>query len=55
MCGTTEAGKWFDNCIEWVVGDGKIVKFWEDKLIGEEPLCCKFPRLYLISECKGKF
>jgi len=54
VCGNTKSGKWFDNCIEWVVGDGKMVKFWEDKWIVEEPLCCKFPRLYLISECKGK-
>jgi len=54
VCGNTESGRWFDNCIEWVIGEGKKVKLWEDKWIGEESLCHKFPRLYSISECKGK-
>jgi len=31
VCGNIESGKWFDNCIEWVAGDEKRVKFWEDK------------------------
>jgi len=37
-----------------VIGEGKKVKLWKDKWIGEESLCHKFPRLYSISECKGK-
>jgi len=37
-----------------VIGEGKKAKLWEDKWIGEESLCHKFPRLYSISECKEK-
>ena len=54
VCGSVTQGVWFDNYIEWVVEGGKKVKFWEDNWIGEEPLCCKFPGLYLISDCKER-
>ena len=37
-----------------MIGEGKKAKLWEDKWIGEESLCHKFPRLYSISECKEK-
>jgi len=52
VCGGTLQGLWFDNSFEWVLGDGKKVKFWEDKWVGEETLKSKFPRLYMISDCK---
>lgn len=52
VCENVESGIWFDNCLEWVVGEGQKVKFWKDKWIGEEPLCSRFPRLYMVSECK---
>jgi len=54
VCGSTTRGLWFDNSVQWVVGEGKIVKFWEDKWVGEETLKARFPRLYLISECKDR-
>jgi len=38
-------GLWFDKSVEWVVGEGKKVKFWEDNWIGGETLRCRFPRL----------
>jgi len=47
-------GLWFDKCFEWVVGERERVKFWEDKWVGEETLAYRFPRLYLISECKDR-
>jgi len=31
VCGKTLQGLWFDNCIEWEIGDEKKIKFWEDK------------------------
>jgi len=40
--------------MEWVVGEGKKVKFWEDNWIGEESLKSRFPRLYLLPECKER-
>jgi len=38
VCGSTLQVLWFDNSFEWVLGDGKKVKFWEDKWVGEETL-----------------
>ena len=40
---------WFDNRIRWKLGDGKSIKFWEDKWIGDLPLKHKFLRLHSLS------
>jgi len=54
VCGNTIQGLWFDKSFEWGVGEGKKVKFWEDKWVGEETLASRFPRLYLLSDCKDR-
>jgi len=36
------------------VGVQDNIKFWEDKWVGDTPLCYRFPRLYGISNCKHK-
>lgn len=52
VCGNYEEGTWIDKNFCWRVGQGNEVKFWEDKWVGDEPLRCKFPRLYMISNYK---
>ena len=52
VCGSTTQGLWFDKSFEWVVGEGRKVKFWEDNWIGEATLKCRFHRLYSLSECR---
>jgi len=46
VSGSTRQGIWFDNNLEWVLGEGKTVKFWEDKWIGEETPKDRVPGLY---------
>jgi len=44
--------KWssnFEDCPKWEVGNGKSIKFWEDRWVGAEPLKFKFPRLFSLS------
>ena len=36
------------------VGVGNKLKFWEDRWIGDEPLNCGLPRLYMISNSKDQ-
>ena len=52
VCESTTQGPWFDKSFEWVVGEGRKVKFWEDNWAGEVTLKCRFPRLYSLSKCK---
>jgi len=40
---------WFESILKWELGDGKLVKCWEDMWVGFEPLKDTFPRLYLIA------
>ena len=47
-------GLWFDNNVQWVVGEGKTMKFQDDKWVGGDSLKDRFPRLYSISECKDR-
>ena len=42
-------GNWFEEIIEWKLGKGDLINFWNDKWIGEVPLKEKFPRLYANS------
>ncbi|KAL5155381.1 putative ribonuclease H protein [Glycine soja] len=46
----SQQGMELSNSIEWRLGCGDRIKFWEDKWVdGEESLAAKYPRLYLIS------
>ena len=38
---------------DFLVGDGKRVRFWEDAWCGHYPLCTTFPALYSIANSKG--
>ena len=39
-------GRWFDENIRRVVGDGTNTLFWHDNWVGGIPLRLKFPRLF---------
>jgi len=39
-------GRWFDDNIRRVVGDGRNTLFWYDTWLGKIPLRLKFPRLF---------
>jgi len=44
--------KWgnnFGDCSKWEVGNGKSIKFWEDRWVGDESLMFKFPRFFSLS------
>ena len=46
----SQQGEEFKKGIQWRVGSGDRIKFWEDEwLDGEASLVTKYPRLYLIS------
>jgi len=44
-----EWGNDFEDRGRWEVGDGKEIRFWEDKWVDNVPLKHKFPRLFSIS------
>ena len=54
VCREGEKGRWFDQNVEWKVGSGSIIKFWEDTWIGLNPLKLRLPRLYGNSILKDK-
>ena len=54
VCGEGEEGKWFNQNLEWKVGSGSRIKFWEDTWKGSLPLYIRFPRLYENSISKEK-
>ena len=37
VCGG-ENDVWFNNMVEWRMGDGKLTRFWEDAWVGEGSL-----------------
>jgi len=39
-------GRWFDDNIRRVIGDGRNTLFWYDNWVGGTPLRFKFPRLF---------
>lgn len=39
-------GRWFDDYIRRVLGDGKNTLFWNDNWVWDIPLRCKFHRLF---------
>jgi hypothetical protein len=48
-------GRWFDDNIRRVVGDGRNAFFWHDNWVGDIPLRCKFPRLFDLAVRKKCF
>jgi len=40
-------GSFEDNCT-WEVGNGRVIRLWEDKWMGNTNLKVKFPRLFSI-------
>jgi len=57
MCGVREGlgegvGKWFEDNIRRIMGDGRDALFWHDIWVGEIPLKIKFPCLYELAEDK---
>jgi len=52
VCDTGLQGNWFDRRIQWYVGDGRCIKFWEDRWADGQILEELFPRLYSISQNK---
>jgi len=42
-------GRWFDENVRMVVGDGRNTLFWYDTWIGDTPLWLKFPRLFELA------
>ena len=49
-----EKDNWFENNIIWRVGSRNLVRFWEDKWLGETTIIHRFSRLYSISTCQSK-
>jgi len=45
---------WFQAIIEWKVGVGEKVRFWEDVWVDSNNFKTMFPRLYSISSDQGK-
>ena len=46
-----ELGNWFNRRCQWSLGDGRSIKFWEDRWVDGEVLKEKFPRLFTITQC----
>ena len=49
---SSEIGLMKLNCV-FAIGDGSIVRLWEDTWCGESPLCDIFPNLYTLVVSKG--
>jgi len=43
----------FEDNIIWDIGDGKDIRFWEDKWVDNEEFKVKFPRLFSLTTFKG--
>ena len=41
--------KEFNNRVVFRVGNGRRVRFWNDRWCGEDPLAVAFPELFLIA------
>lgn len=51
MCGREE-DMWFEDMMEWKIGDGLHTRSWKDMRCGREILQHKFASLFLNSEQK---
>ena len=49
-----EWGNDFEDRGQWEVGDGKEIRFWEDKWLDNDTLLHKFPRLFSVSLDTGR-
>jgi len=51
ICGRVgiEAGGWFENNVQRVVGDGRGTCFWSNNWVGGVPLRVRFPRLFYLT------
>jgi len=47
-------GKFKYNCI-WEVGNGRKIRLWKDKWVGNTSLKVKFPRLFTICSLKESY
>lgn len=45
-----DKGEWFSGNVQRVVGDGKLVSFWDECWVGDVKLKQKFKRLFELSE-----
>ena len=52
ICSRGIQGNWFDGRFQWTLGDGRSVKFWDDRWAEDQVLKEKIPRLFIISQCK---
>jgi len=52
VCEVSRVPNWFDQRIRWKLGNGSMIKFWEDWWVGHMTLKDKFPRLYEVSDTK---
>ena len=52
--GHRKEGQQMKQDCKLVLSNGGRIRFWEDKWIGENPLCNLFPTLYAITASKGK-
>ena len=46
-------GSDFEDKIGWALGDGKHIRFWEDKWADNVSLMYKYPRLYSVAVNRG--
>jgi len=47
-------GRWFDDNVRRVIGDGRDTLFWYDTWVGKLPLSVRYPRLFdlaVVKEC----
>ena len=54
ICGKEAQDNWFDCKSQWWVGDGRSVKFWDDRWVEGQVLKETFARLVIFSQCKDR-
>jgi len=52
ICDVRNDHNWFEGRIRWKLGNGRRIRFWEDKWVGNLQLKQKFPRLHFLSPNK---
>jgi len=53
VCSEEVEEGWFQSVIQWKVGSGDKIRFWEDVWLGSNKLSNLFPRLFSLSMDKG--
>jgi len=55
VCGEGDQQEgWFYKAIGWKIGDGSIIRLWEDVWLQNSSLKSMFSRLYSLSNDQGK-